>query len=53
MIFFKKYILMLWAILALLAVMGCETPEGGSSVPWSQPEAWEGQVVPGLPDRYE
>lgn len=26
-----------------LFIAGCSTPEGGSSMPWSQPQDWEGK----------
>jgi len=28
---------------------GCSTPEGGSSMPWSQPEPWEQKPRIGVP----
>ncbi len=37
-------------LLALAAgLAGCSTPEGGSSMPWSQPEPWEQQPSFGVP----
>ncbi|MCK5160852.1 MAG: hypothetical protein KAQ99_04685 [Candidatus Aureabacteria bacterium] len=30
----------------ILMFNGCATPEGGSSIPWSQPAAWEGKGTP-------
>lgn len=39
---------MKWLLILVLFLLiaGCETPKGGSSLPWSQPEPWETQVVP-------
>ncbi len=33
--------------LALLGLAGCSTPEQDSSIPWSRPASWEGQI-PGM-----
>lgn len=33
--------------LALLGLSGCTTPEQDSSIPWSRPASWEGQI-PGM-----
>lgn len=41
-----KYFYILCLALCSLMIAGCETPEGGSSLPWSQPESWEKQTVP-------
>ena len=41
-----KYFLISSLLIILFAISGCETPEGGSSLPWSQPESWEGQTIP-------
>ena len=44
-----------WVLLAALLFLGssllqgCSTPEGGSSLPWSQPEPWEQQPQMGVP----
>lgn len=44
-----------WLLLAVVLVSlaagltGCSTPEGGSSMPWSQPEPWEQQPRFGVP----
>lgn len=44
-----------WVLLALFLVSlaavlaGCSTPEGGSSMPWAQPEPWEQQPRLGVP----
>ena len=42
----KKLCLML--VLAAIGFIfaGCATQEGGSSLPWSKPEPWEGQTIP-------
>ena len=40
-------ILYFFMLFCLLLVSGCSTPEGGSSLPWSQPEAWENQMPVG------
>ncbi len=37
------------SVFCFLFVSGCSTTsehEGGSSLPWSQPEPWENQVLP-------
>ena len=41
-----KYMYVLFLVLFVFFLSGCETPEGGSSLPWSKPEPWEGQVLP-------
>lgn len=46
-----KYFAILGLILYTLILAGCETPEGGSSLPWSQPEPWETQVVPSMEEQ--
>lgn len=41
----------LLGIAALMALLvGCATPEGGSSIPWARPESWENQpnLMPGV-----
>ena len=48
----KKWILFILFVVTtgiLLGLTGCETPKGGSSVPWNQPEPWEGDVMRGFP----
>lgn len=35
---------LLFLILGLLFLVGCAGPEGGSSLPWSQPETWEHDI---------
>jgi hypothetical protein len=44
-------IFLLLALLAGLASLagGCAGPEGGSSLPWAQPEPWEQQPRLGVP----
>ncbi|MDP3981878.1 MAG: hypothetical protein Q8Q33_10745 [Chlamydiota bacterium] len=37
----KKIFLLLLLIICAVSVSGCATPEGGSSLPWSEPESWE------------
>ncbi len=36
------------ALVSWLTVTGCETPEGGSSIPWNRPQPWEHQGLPGV-----
>jgi len=38
-------------LLAVAAVVfsGCAGPEGGSSIPWAEPEPWENQPTFGVP----
>jgi len=43
-----KYLFLLGLLVYLLAVSGCGTPEGGSSLPWSKPEPWETQTLPSM-----
>ena len=38
---------LLTGLASLLA--GCSSPEGGSSLPWAQPEPWEQQPRLGVP----
>ncbi len=33
--------LIFMVVLSCFVIQGCSTPEGGSSLPWSQPESWE------------
>lgn len=35
---------LLFIVMGLVLVAGCSTPEGGSSLPWSQPESWEHDI---------
>ncbi len=42
----KKVCFLLVLISFGFIVAGCATQEGGSSLPWSQPESWEGQTIP-------
>ena len=44
-----KYIFLALLLLAVMTVFGCSTPEGGSSLPWSQPEPWQNQPQMGVP----
>lgn len=41
------------ALLIILAggllLSGCAGPEGGSSIPWAEPEPWENQPSFGVP----
>lgn len=49
-----RYVFLICVICGLICVIcvtGCETPEGGSSLPWSQPEPWETQVVPNIEEQ--
>lgn len=34
---------------ALFLLAGCNAPEGGSSIPWAEPEPWEHQPNFGVP----
>lgn len=34
---------------AVLLLSGCAAPEGGSSIPWAEPEPWENQPNFGVP----
>jgi len=34
---------------AVVALYGCAGPEGGSSIPWAEPESWENQPTFGVP----
>lgn len=36
-------------ILAAGLLSGCEAPDGGSSLPWAEPEPWENQPNFGVP----
>ena len=38
----------LFLIGILFLTIGCETPEGGSSLPWGRPEEWEGETNLGI-----
>ncbi len=44
-----KYIFLALLLLLIMTVVGCSTPEGGSSLPWSQPEPWQNQPQMGVP----
>ena len=34
----------LWLVLISMGLLvACDTPEGGSSIPWNRPESWEHQ----------
>jgi hypothetical protein len=33
-------LLLCWLIIAI----GCDTPRGGSSIPWNKPASWEGKT---------
>lgn len=43
-----RYLLVIILIVQVLIIAGCETPEGGSSLPWSKPEPWETQILPSM-----
>ncbi len=34
---------------AAIFLSGCAGPEGGSSIPWAEPEPWENQPSFGVP----
>jgi len=34
---------------AAIFLSGCAAPEGGSSIPWAEPEPWESQPSFGVP----
>lgn len=36
--------ILLFIVMGLILIAGCATPEGGSSLPWSQPESWEHDI---------
>ncbi|MFA6560663.1 MAG: hypothetical protein WCV00_01985 [Verrucomicrobiia bacterium] len=33
-------------------LVGCSTPEGGSSIPWNRPQTWEHQMPMGINPGY-
>jgi hypothetical protein len=43
----KIFFLLLLAGLALAGITGCTPPQQDSSIPWSRPASWEGQI-PGM-----
>ena len=43
------YAVFIFSTVLLLSLNGCETPEGGSSIPWGRPESWEGESTLGIP----
>jgi hypothetical protein len=43
-----RIILIIAALASLLSITGCETPEGGSSLPWNRPQPWEHQGIGGV-----
>jgi len=45
----KSIFLLLLLGLLVLAASGCSAPEGGSSLPWAEPESWENQPNFGVP----
>ncbi|MBI1869777.1 MAG: hypothetical protein HYS07_01130 [Chlamydiae bacterium] len=45
---YDRWILAIFLLGLGLGCVGCSTPEGGSSLPWAQPEPWEGTPV-GIP----
>ncbi|MFC1668431.1 hypothetical protein ACFL1T_03495 [Chlamydiota bacterium] len=45
----KTSIFILILVSLCVVVIGCETPEGGSSIPWARPEPWEGEGTLGFP----
>lgn len=46
--FLKKVLFAVVLLMYSFLIYGCETPEGGSSLPWSRPESWETQTLPSL-----
>ncbi|MFH1039235.1 MAG: hypothetical protein V1789_11275 [PVC group bacterium] len=42
-------LLAIFLLAVAAAVSGCSTPEGGSSIPWGEPEPWEQQPNFGVP----
>lgn len=40
----KKLIFLCFVFSLAFCLTGCDTPEGGSSLPWSQPQSWENQI---------
>ncbi len=39
----------LWLVLISMGfLVACDTPEGGSSIPWNRPESWEHQTPMGI-----
>ena len=42
-------LLLLLMAFAGLFLAGCAGPEGGSSIPWAEPEPWENQPTFGVP----
>jgi hypothetical protein len=48
MLNFRKILfLLLMSALGLLGLAGCGNPQQDSSIPWSRPADWEGQI-PGM-----
>lgn len=45
-----KGFLLFILIISLMLITGCSIPEGGSSLPWSQPESWEHDI--GIGEEY-
>lgn len=46
-----RYLFFISVILCPLFLSSCETPEGGSSLPWSRPESWENQALPAMEEQ--
>ncbi len=44
---FRLFVLAILLAVSFLLV-GCETPEGGSSIPWDRPQPWERSGLPGV-----
>ncbi len=45
--FRKILFVLLMSAFVLLGFSGCSTPQQDSSIPWSRPASWEGQI-PGM-----
>ncbi len=45
----RIFLLALFLAAGLILVSGCAGPEGGSSIPWAEPEPWEQQPTFGVP----
>lgn len=43
-----RFFLLAVSVALWLTFTGCETPEGGSSIPWNRPQPWERQGIPGV-----
>jgi len=40
--------LALWVVASAGLLVGCGTPEGGTSIPWNRPQTWEHQMPMGI-----